>query len=547
MTISIEPKNRRDIRQADSPDPDRLPLSLQPGDPRIVTAIAVAAGWAGMAIARISMPAAIAFGLAGTAAAAYAVRAGYRISIKRSEHLRRSLAAAEGRNRELERLRFLAAVLLGGGPTRELQDEVARAAAELLESESSMVALVAEEGRFLRIAAATGQITPHVDKLLPVDRSLVGWAMLHDESVVSPDQMADARNYDPDGPSLALHGAAIAPLRSHGVVIGTVSVYNRLGGRPFDEHDVQLLSALGELVVLGLDRQAMLDESRHNEQQLAIKNRELVRATQLKSQFLTNMSHELRTPLNAIIGFSDLLLSRSVGELSEIQDDFLQSVLRNGRHLLGLINNILDLSKIEAGRMQLVLGPTDLRQVITGAVADTASLRSDKQQTCEVRLSDDESLEITADGVRVRQILYNLLANAAKFTDQGGGIVLSAVRTRAPMPIPLDRATDTVSEDRRFVPRDAVWVAVQDTGVGIKEEDMAKLFQEFGQVDSGLGRQHQGTGLGLALCKSFVEMHGGMIGVESLAGIGSTFWFMLPVEGPVRRASFAAMSGAEAA
>jgi protein-histidine pros-kinase len=267
----------------------------------------------------------------------------------------------------------------------------------------------------------------------------------------------------------------------------------------------------------------------------------------MKSQFLTNMSHELRTPLNAIIGFSDLLLTRGVGELNEMQDDFLQSVLRNGRHLLGHINNILDLSKIEAGRMQLTLGSTDVRDVLTGAVADTISLRSAKRQTCDVRVYEGDDLHITADSVRVRQILYNLLANASKFTDEGGEIVLTAVRARVPMPVPLDRATDSGSEERRFLPRDAVWVSVQDTGVGIKEDDMPKLFREFGQVDPGLGRQHQGTGLGLALCKSFVEMHGGQIGAESLSGYGSAFWFMLPVDGPVRRASFAGTIGTGAA
>jgi len=523
-----------------SGDPDGLTPKKRRFDTRLITILAIALGWSAIYRAGESMPQAIALAVGASVAGLYAMQRGRELSIRRSENLRRALAAAEGRSRELERLRYLAAVLLGNGPTEALQDEIARAAAELLDAESAMIALVVEEGRYLRVAAGVGQLVPHVGLLVPVERSLAGWVLLHDQTVICDNQSTDPRNFDPSGPPLLLATCVIVPLRSYGVVVGIVGAYNRRDGQSFEQHDTELLSALGELVVLGLDRRAMLDDARQSEQQLAAKNRELVRATQLKSQFLTNMSHELRTPLNAIIGFSDLLLTQSIGPLNEMQDDFLQSVLRNGRHLLGLISNILDLSKIEAGRMQLSLGATDLRAVLTGAVTDTVSLRSARQQTCEVMIHDNDDLSLTADSVRVRQILYNLLANASKFTDEGGHIALTAVRARVPMPVPLDRASDVNSEERRFIPRDAVWVSVRDNGVGIRAEDMPKLFREFGQVDSGLGRQHQGTGLGLALCKSFVEMHGGMIDAESLVGVGSAFCFMLPVEGPVRRAAFAA-------
>jgi signal transduction histidine kinase len=243
------------------------------------------------------------------------------------------------------------------------------------------------------------------------------------------------------------------------------------------------------------------------------------------------MSHELRTPLNAIIGFSDLLLTEQVGAVNEVQRDFLESVLRNGRHLLGLINSVLDLSKIEAGRMALSLAPTDIREAIVGAVADTASLRAEKSQECDVRVDADMDLTILADGFRVRQVLFNLLSNASKFTPDGGRITLSAVRTRTPMPVPAERSGDAP----KLMSRDAVWVSVIDTGIGVREEDRPKLFREFSQVDSSFTRQAQGTGLGLALCKSFVDLHGGAIGVDSIVGKGSTFWFILPVEGPIRR------------
>ncbi len=220
------------------------------------------------------------------------------------------------------------------------------------------------------------------------------------------------------------------------------------------------------------------------------------------------MSHELRTPLNAINGFSDLLLTEELGALNESQREFLDSILRNGNHLLGLINSVLDLAKIEAGRMTLTLASTDLREMILGAVTDTAPLRTAKRQQMRLEIGDD-LLPVLADGLRIRQILFNLLSNASKFTPEEGLVTVSAIATRAPLPLPAERATDT----QRYVARDALWVSVRDTGMGIKPEDMPKLFHEFSQVDPSASRQQQGTGLGLALSHRFVEMHGGSIGV----------------------------------
>jgi signal transduction histidine kinase len=392
-----------------------------------------------------------------------------------------------------------------------------------------------EEGRFLRIVAATGQLASIVGTLVPADQSLVGWVVTHDEPLLTPDQDADPRSFKLENSPGELHSAAIAPLRSAGVVIGTISVYNRRGGGVFGLHDLQLLQTLGDQVVVGLDRAAMLEESRRSEHVLAQKNQELQRATRLKSEFLANMSHELRTPLNAIIGFSDLILTGAAGEFNETQRDFLEAVLRNGRHLLALINSVLDLSKIEAGRMVLSLASTAMSDAIRDAVTDTASLRSAKEQSCTVLMDEADDLVVVADGGRIRQILYNLLSNASKFTTAGGDITVSAVRTRTPLPSPSERAAD--NDSSRLLTRESVWISVSDTGIGIRSDDMPKLFQEFSQVDSALNRQQQGTGLGLALCKSFVELHGGTIGAESLLGRGSTFWFILPVDGPIRRGS----------
>jgi signal transduction histidine kinase len=287
------------------------------------------------------------------------------------------------------------------------------------------------------------------------------------------------------------------------------------------------LETLGDQVVVGLDRANMLAESRRNEEALAEKNVELVRITELKDQFLANMSHELRTPLNAIIGFSDLLLTEDLGQVNSQQRDFLDSVLRNGQHLLELINDVLDLSKIEAGQMKLVLARTNLGEAIHGAVTDTASLRAAKEQTCSVEM-DDGPFDIMADGQRVRQVLYNLLSNASKYTTEGGQITVSVVMTQAPLPFHANGASGYT----RLVNRDAVWISVMDTGIGIRPDDLSTLFTEFTQVDSSASREQQGTGLGLALCPRFVELHGGTIGVESIYGKGSAFWFILPLKGP---------------
>ena len=500
--------------------------------PAALSALAAIVGWVGVYFAFGYSWLGLLLPLVTTALIWAAVRHGERLEQERSLELRRALEASATRNHELERLRHLAATLLAGTDLQRLLEEVAAAAADLLEAEGAGVTLVVEEGRFVRIAAATGPLGAAVGALIPVDRSIQGWVVTHDTPVVSDDLAADSRNYQVPGVAVPLRTGAVVPLRSASVVIGTVSVYNRRDGRRFNDYDLQLLQTLGDQVVVGLDRAAVLADSRRNERALLAKNLELQRATRLKSEFLANMSHELRTPLNAIIGFSDLILAGGGGEVAEPQREFLEAVLRNGHHLLALIDSILDLSKIEAGRMSLTLAPTDLSEAITGAVSDTSSLRSAKRQECTLTL-DDAPLVVVADGVRVRQVLFNLLSNASKFTPEGGLIALTAQRAREALPVPADRAGD----QHRTMDQDVVRISVVDSGIGIAPEDLGKLFREFSQVESSASRQAQGTGLGLALSKKFVEMHGGRIGVESAPSRGSTFWFVLPIEGPVRRVS----------
>ena len=239
--------------------------------------------------------------------------------------------------------------------------------------------------------------------------------------------------------------------------------------------------------------------------ELADKGRQLEIATQHKSEFLANMSHELRTPLNAIIGFSEALVEKLFGELNAKQEDYLKDIHSSGRHLLSLINDILDLSKIEAGRMELELSAFD----VPSALQNAMSLVRERAQQHDIALTlrvDPALGELQADERRFKQILLNLLSNAVKFTPYGGRVEVSAR---------LDA--------------NALEVSVSDTGVGIAREDQATVFEEFRQVGQRDSRKQEGTGLGLTLARRFVELHGGRLWLESEPGKGSTFSFTLPL------------------
>ena len=228
-------------------------------------------------------------------------------------------------------------------------------------------------------------------------------------------------------------------------------------------------------------------------------------ASRHKSEFLANMSHELRTPLNAIIGFSEVLLERMFGEINEKQTEYLEDVLSSGRHLLSLINDILDLSKIEAGRMELEMASFDMPLALQNAMTLVRE-RADRHGIA-LGLTVDERLgTFVGDERKLKQILLNLLSNAVKFTPEGGRISVKAM--------PADGSVE---------------ISVSDTGIGIAPEDQETIFEEFRQVGSDYARKREGTGLGLTLTKKLIEMHGGKIWVKSEVGKGSTFTFTLPV------------------
>jgi signal transduction histidine kinase len=286
------------------------------------------------------------------------------------------------------------------------------------------------------------------------------------------------------------------PLLREESLVGGLVIFRKTPGA-FAPETVELVQTLANQSVLAIENAELFEE-------LERKGRELAAASRHKSEFLANMSHELRTPLNAVLGYAELIQDGIYGEVPAKMGDVLERIQQNGRHLLGLINDVLDLSKIEAG--QLTLSPVDysMRELVLDVVSATEALAAEKKLALEVDAPADLP-HGRGDERRLTQVLLNLVSNAIKFTEAGSvGIRASAA-------------------DGSFL------VAVTDTGVGIAPEDRERIFEEFQQVDTSSTRRKGGTGLGLAIARRIVELHGGRIWVESMPGQGSTFAFTLPL------------------
>jgi signal transduction histidine kinase len=286
------------------------------------------------------------------------------------------------------------------------------------------------------------------------------------------------------------------PLLREDQIIGSLS-FNRKAPGEFPPEVVDVLKTFATQSALAIQNARLFRE-------IADKSAQLEAASRHKSEFLTNMSHELRTPLNAIIGFSEVLTERMFGELNDKQAEYLKDIHASGTHLLSLINDILDLSKIEAGRMDLERSDFDLPNAIENALILVRE-RANRRGITLGSTIDERLRVIGGDERKVKQVLLNLLSNALKFTPEGGRIDVGA------------RLHDHVAE-----------VSVADSGIGIAPADQDAVFEEFRQVGAA-DKKAEGTGLGLALSRKFIELHGGRIWVESQVGVGSTFTFTLPV------------------
>jgi PAS domain S-box-containing protein len=303
---------------------------------------------------------------------------------------------------------------------------------------------------------------------------------------------------------------------------------------PVELNLVELEDSQGKTLVITSARN--ISDRKDHEHQLELANAELIRATRLKDEFLANMSHELRTPLNAILGMSEGLLEGILGAINERQTQAIAAIEKSGRHLLALINDILDLSKIEAGKLELEITKVDILQLCQSSLNFVKHQAFKRQIQLRANLSKEVG-EMSLDERRIRQVLINLLSNAVKFTPIGGRVTLDVhyepievnlaehiSLTRIPLQSKPNSVLDSCPLEDRFY----LCISVTDTGIGISPLDQLKLFKPFVQIDSSFNRKYEGTGLGLALVKQIVEMHGGDVNLRSQIGEGSCFTVRLP-------------------
>ncbi len=368
--------------------------------------------------------------------------------------------------------------------------------------EADMASIPRQTGAFFDHVATYGysaefQELLHRNPMSPGRGTLTGRVALEGKTIHISDVLDDPEYSFKEGRDVGGYRTALGvPLIREGVVIGVLALA-RSAPRPFSAQQIELAETFADQAVIAIENVRLFDEIQDKSRQLEV-------ASQHKSQFLANMSHELRTPLNAILGYTELIADGVYGQPSEKMMAVLKRLESNGKHLLGLINDVLDLSKIEAGQLVLELSDYSLEDIAQTVRSTLEPLATDKKLAFKVEVA----AKLPAghgDGRRLTQVLINLVGNAIKFTDAGEVAIKAAI------------------ENGSF------HVAVHDTGPGISPTDQAKLFQEFQQADNSITRKKGGTGLGLAISKRIIEMHGGRIWINSAVGQGSTFTFTLPV------------------
>ena len=387
-------------------------------------------------------------------------------------------------------------------------DTLTRSAAQLCAADMASITRPTETGTFYHVTNYNfSNDWVEFTKRHPLKAgrsSVVGRALMEGRVVQVADVLSDPE-YTYVEPALraGYRTFLAAPMMRDGNATGVLVVARRRV-EPFTERQIDLITTFADQAVIAIENVRLFDE-------IQDKSRQLAEASQHKSQFLANMSHELRTPLNAILGYNELIVDGIYGTPSEKMQAVLKRVESNGRHLLGLINAVLDLSKIEAGQFTLDLADYSLQNVAQTVYNAVESLAVDKKLVFKTEVQSDLPPG-HGDERRLTQVLLNLVGNAIKFTD-AGEVVIKA-----------DASDGTFN------------LAVRDTGPGISAADQAKLFQEFQQADNSNTRKKEGTGLGLAISKRIIEMHGGRIWIESQVGRGSTFFVMLPVQAQAQSA-----------
>ncbi len=406
-------------------------------------------------------------------------------------------------------------------------------ATRLLKVAATSVALVDQTAYEVWFAAASGEASDFVlGKRMALGQGIVGWVAQNGQPLLIGDAKTDQRHFPgfDQVSQFSARSVICVPLKLKGETLGAIEAMNKATGS-FDDHDLWVLTLLAGPAAAAIGNAQLYEQARQEISErhqaeaalvaerallarritertadLSAANAELARAARLKDEFLANMSHELRTPLNTILGMSEALQEEVYGSLNLKQAESLHNIEESGRHLLTLINDILDLSKIEVGKLSLDRGPVSVRELCQ------ASLRLVRQAAHQKQLQVEENLDpsvsiLEGDERRLKQILVNLLSNAVKFTPSGGRIGLD-VQTNAE--------------------RSRVEFSVWDTGIGIAAADMNRLFQPFVQLDSSLTREYNGTGLGLSLVYRMTRLHQGSVSLQSTLGQGSRFTVSLP-------------------
>src|SRR4030095_4318532 len=408
---------------------------------------------------------------------------------------------AEERRQVLDRLYRVMASMQGSLNSQDRLRRFVEGVHEVLGFDRFYVALASPDLEVFEVVAAAGvemferlPLSPAAGPLYHAFVTRHPLAVLTDEDLQHvPPVGADYR----DRTYFRSRRFIVAPLIAGDRVIGVARAHNQTTRRPITPANVELFTLVSQQLATALEEARLYAE-------IERKSAQLESASRHKSEFLANMSHELRTPLNAIIGFSEVLGERMFGELNDKQEEYLKDIYASGQHLLSLMNDSLDLSRVEAGRMELELTDFNLPATLDNAL--TLVRERATKHGIALGLTVDERLEqIRADERKIRQVVLNLLSNAIKFTPEGGRIEVRAG--------PVDGNVE---------------ISVSDTGVGIAPEDQEAIFEEFRQVGTA-AKKVEGTGLGLALSRKFVELHGGRIWVKSELGAGSTFTFTVPV------------------
>ena len=396
---------------------------------------------------------------------------------------------------------------------KETIDFMLKAASDLVDCDAATVFLVDEDGTALS-AIATFPYTESLGQVahFELGEGIVGWAAQRRKVVSVADATKD-RRFKTLELSYSPRSFLVMPLESPQRLVGALTLARR-EVQPFTNIEQALMQIISSQAAISIDnarlyaaQQRQVTEIAAQKRELEIANAQIAEISRLKSEFLANMSHELRTPLNAILGFSEILKDNLVELTVEQKQECLQNIHTSGKHLLELVNDVLDLSKIEAGRMELSYDSFGVFDAVREVHNVIRSLSERRDIDLSINITPTE-LEVRADKSKFKQVLYNLLSNAIKFTAQGGRVWVAG------------RADDG-----------ELIIDVGDTGVGIPPEHHLRIFDEFYQLDSATTRQVEGTGLGLSLTRRLVDLHSGRISLESEPGKGSVFTFRIPLGG----------------